>query len=194
MENWQRWRNQCSISQPAYFNWDYKLFWLAFYFFAWNVWEHSKITIKLNNKYYRWRCHFENVDNRLKWRWRYITITLTSYTRFLGLSQVYKMGLPEFQVELPNLHARQGNKKLEICVCKIQVMPPCPKPVLTPWPILTHDPQHIQSILETNVWNVKVKIAVILIKMINFFLFCVQKTHAQLQYAFNSCAKFQNET
>ena len=28
---------------------------------------------------------------------------------------------------------------------------PCPKPVLTPCPILTHDPQHIQSILETNV-------------------------------------------
>ena len=45
-------------------------------------------------------------------------------------------------------------------------MPPCPEPVLTPWPILTHDPQHIQSILETNVWNVKVKIAVILSKII----------------------------
>ena len=45
-------------------------------------------------------------------------------------------------------------------------MPPCPKPVLTPCPILTHDPQHIQSILETNVWNVKVKIAVILSKII----------------------------
>ena len=43
-------------------------------------------------------------------------------------------------------------------------MPPCPKPVLTPCPILTHDPQHIQSILETNVWNVKVKIAAILQK------------------------------
>ena len=40
-------------------------------------------------------------------------------------------------------------KKLENCVCKTQVMPPCPKPVLTPCPILTHDPQHIQSILET---------------------------------------------
>ena len=56
--------------------------------------------------------------------------------------------------------------KLENCVCKTQVMPPCPKPVLTPCPILTHDPQHIQSILETNVWNVKVKIAVILSKII----------------------------
>ena len=33
-------------------------------------------------------------------------------------------------------------------------MPPCPKPVLTPCTILTHDPQHIQSILEINVWNV----------------------------------------
>ena len=42
-------------------------------------------------------------------------------------------------------------KKLENCVYKTQVMPPCPKPVLTPCPILTHDPQHIQSILETNV-------------------------------------------
>ena len=31
---------------------------------------------------------------------------------------------------------------------------------------LTHDPQHIQSILETNVWTVKVKIAVILSKII----------------------------
>ena len=57
--------------------------------------------------------------------------------------------------------------KLEKFVCKTQVMPPCPKPaVLTPCPILTHDPQHIQSILETNVWNVKVKIAVILSKII----------------------------
>ena len=45
-------------------------------------------------------------------------------------------------------------------------MPPCPKPVLTPCPILTHDSQHIQSILETNVWNVKVKIAVISSKII----------------------------
>ena len=41
-----------------------------------------------------------------------------------------------------------------------------PKPVLTPSHILTHDPQHIQSILETNIWNVKVKIAVILSKII----------------------------
>ena len=31
-------------------------------------------------------------------------------------------------------------RKIENCVCKIQVMPPCPKPVLTPCPILTHDP------------------------------------------------------
>ena len=45
-------------------------------------------------------------------------------------------------------------------------MPPCPKPVLTHSPILTHDPQHIQSIQQTNVWNVKVKIAVILAKII----------------------------
>ena len=51
-------------------------------------------------------------------------------------------------------------------------MPLCPKPVLTPCPILTHDPQHIQSILETNVWNVKVKIAAILSKII--FL-CAEK-------------------
>ena len=42
-------------------------------------------------------------------------------------------------------------QKLENCVCKTQVMPPCPKTVLSPCPILTHDPQHIQSILETNV-------------------------------------------
>ena len=82
------------------------------------------------------------------------------------------------------------NEKLENCVCKTQVMPPCPKPVLTPCPILTHDPQHIQSILETNVWNVKVKIAVILSKII--FL-SAKQNHAHLQYAFNSCAKFQNE-
>ena len=45
----------------------------------------------------------------------------------------------------------KSKNKLENCVCKTQVMPPCPKPVLTPCPILTHDPQHIQSILETNV-------------------------------------------
>ena len=32
-------------------------------------------------------------------------------------------------------------------------MPPCPKPVLTPCPILTHDPQQIQSIQETNGQN-----------------------------------------
>ena len=51
-------------------------------------------------------------------------------------------------------------------------MPPWPKPVLTPCSILTHDPQHIQSILETNVWNVKVKIAVILSKII---FFCAKK-------------------
>ena len=58
-------------------------------------------------------------------------------------------------------------------------MPPCPKPVLTPCPILTHDPQHIQSILETNVWNVKVKIAAILQKkkhmhICNMLLIAVQ--------------------
>ena len=57
-------------------------------------------------------------------------------------------------------------------------MPPCPKPVLTTCCILTHDPQHIQSLLETNVWSVKVKIAAIL-----------QKTHAHFQYDFKSCAK-----
>ena len=45
-------------------------------------------------------------------------------------------------------------------------MPLCPKPVITPCPILIHDPEHIQSILETNVWNVKVEIAVILSKII----------------------------
>ena len=55
-------------------------------------------------------------------------------------------------------------------------MPPCPKPVLTPCPILTHDPQHIQSILETNVGNVKVKIAVILSKLI----FLRVKTHMHI--------------
>ena len=47
-------------------------------------------------------------------------------------------------------------------------MPPCPNTVPTPCPILTHDPQHIQSILE----NVKVKIAAILSKII--FL-CAEK-------------------
>ena len=41
--------------------------------------------------------------------------------------------------------------KLENCVCKTQVIIPCPEPVLTLCPILTHDPQHIQLILETNV-------------------------------------------
>ena len=45
-------------------------------------------------------------------------------------------------------------------------MPLCLKPVLIPCPILTHDPQHIQFKLEINVWNVKVKIAVILPKII----------------------------
>ena len=56
--------------------------------------------------------------------------------------------------------------KLDNCVCNLQVMPPFPKPVLSTCPILIHDPQHIQSILETNVWNVKVKIAVILSEVI----------------------------
>ena len=56
-------------------------------------------------------------------------------------------------------------------------MPPCLKPVLTPCPILTHDPQHIQSILETNVWKVKVKIAAILSKII--FL-CAKKKHMHI--------------
>ena len=90
----------------------------------------------------------------------------------------------------PTLHPHPKKKKLENCVCKTQVMPPCPKPVLTPCPILTHDPQHIQSILETNVWNVKVKIAVILSK--NIFL-CAKKH----KYIFNmlliAVQKFQNE-
>ena len=55
-------------------------------------------------------------------------------------------------------------------------MPPCPKQALTPCPILTHNPQHIQSILETNVWNVNDKTAVILSK--NIFLCAKQKnTH-----------------
>ena len=54
-------------------------------------------------------------------------------------------------------------------------MPPCPKPVLTPCFILTHDPQHIQSILETNVLNVKVKIAAILSKII--FLWAEKHMH-----------------
>ena len=54
-------------------------------------------------------------------------------------------------------------------------MPPCPKPVLTPCPILTHEPQHIQSILETNVWNVKVKIVVIVSKII--FLCAATQMH-----------------
>ena len=84
-------------------------------------------------------------------------------------------------------------KKIENCVCKTQVMPPCPKPVLTPCSILIHDPHHIPSILETNVWNVKVKIAVILSKIIILCAKKKKKTHAHLQYAFNSCAKFQNE-
>ena len=67
------------------------------------------------------------------------------------------------------LFTMNPNLKLENCVCKTQVMPPCPKPVLTPCPILTHDPQHIHSILET---NVKVKIAAILSKII---FFCAKK-------------------
>ena len=49
------------------------------------------------------------------------------------------------------LNSKGSRGKLENCVCKTQVMPPCPKPVLTPCSILTHDPQHIQSIQETNV-------------------------------------------
>ena len=60
-------------------------------------------------------------------------------------------------------------------------MPPCPKPVLTPCPILTHDPQHMQSILETNVWNVKVKIAVILSKII----FLCAKKNKKHMHIFN---------
>ena len=35
------------------------------------------------------------------------------------------------------MHAAvKKEKKLENCVCKTQVMPPCPEPVLTPCPIL----------------------------------------------------------
>ena len=57
-------------------------------------------------------------------------------------------------------------------------MPPCPKPVFTPCPVLTHDLQHIQSILDTNVWNVKVKNAIILLKI----MFLCAKKH---MYIFN---------
>ena len=49
------------------------------------------------------------------------------------------------------LFSSKDKSKLDNCVCKTQVMPPCPKPVLTPCPIPTHDSPHIQSILETNV-------------------------------------------
>ena len=114
------------------------------------------------------------------------------------------MTCPKLHVHLTPLHIKQvlimhvfhTLYKLENCVSKTQVMPPYLKPVLTPCPILTHDPQHIQSILETNVWNVKVKIAVILSRIM--FL-CAKKIHAHLQYAFIfsififSCAKFRNE-
>ena len=68
-------------------------------------------------------------------------------------------------------------------------MPPCPKPVLTPCPILTHDPQHIKSILETNVRNVSQNCS----NFVKNYIFVCKKTHAHLQYAFNSCAKFQNK-
>ena len=81
--------------------------------------------------------------------------------------------------------------KLENCVCKTQVMPPpCPKPVLTPCPILTHDPQHIQSILETNVRNVSQNCS----NFVKNYIFVCKKTHAHLQYAFNSCAKFHKNS
>ena len=76
----------------------------------------------------------------------------------------------------PDMYSVRGDRnlpKLENCVCKTQVMPPCLKPVFTPCPILTHDTQHIQSILEINVWNVKVKTAVILSKL----YFWVQKNN-----------------
>ena len=69
--------------------------------------------------------------------------------------------------------------KLENCACKTQVMPPSPKPVLTPCPIFTHDPQQCQS---QNCSN-----------FVKSYIFECKKTHAHLQYAFNSCAKFQNE-
>ena len=44
--------------------------------------------------------------------------------------------------------------------------------------MFTHDPQHIQSILETNVWNVKVKIAVILSKI--YYIFVCKKKHMHI--------------
>ena len=56
--------------------------------------------------------------------------------------------------------------KLENCICKTQMMPPCPTPVPTHCPTPPMTLQHIQSTLKTNVWNVNFKIAVILSKTI----------------------------
>ena len=68
-----------------------------------------------------------------------------------GIFSVYLRGRLWAPVPMQNtlILSQFDKKKLENCVCKTQVMPPCPKPVLTPCPILTHDPQHIQSIVKT---------------------------------------------
>ena len=55
-------------------------------------------------------------------------------------------------------------------------MPPCPKPDLTPCPILTHDPQHIQSILETNVWNVSQNCS----NFVKKYIFVCKKNHMHI--------------
>ena len=75
----------------------------------------------------------KNLDEK-----KYIFVVVVFYSGVGGL-------------ELVNFLYKESKSKLENCVCKTQVMPPCPQPVLTPCHILTHDPQHIQSILETNI-------------------------------------------
>ena len=77
---------------------------------------------------------------------------LTMIFQTLGISELPNLFGYKMSSSCPRMTLNiQISLQLENCVCKTQVMPPCPKPVLTPCPIFTHDPQLIQSILETNV-------------------------------------------
>ena len=74
--------------------------------------------------------------------------------------------------------------------CKTQVMPPCSKPVLTPYPIPTQDPP-THSIytcdycLKCQCQNCS--------NFVKNYIFACKKSHAHLQYACIICAKFQTD-
>ena len=80
-------------------------------------------------------------------------------------------------------------KKLENCVCKTQVMPPCPKPVLIPCSILTLTLNTFNQYWRLMSEMSKSKLQQFCQKL----YFCEQKNTCISSNAFNSCAKFQNE-